>query len=182
MEVAFKRLGPRKYAVRVQVPGRPAQWVNPAPGCDDDIPHDLVHYVVEAELGFRLAVFGRAAAGGGTFIGAGQTASPRERARQARKQRKREGQLSARDDAGEMQASERLAGICDVHFRRRHGQQPDPSRQGPPPLNREDAARVERVVARLEKLAPLWRVLPVDSELVFEWPSAEPSDKSYPKG
>lgn len=175
MDVGFKRTGERQYAVCVRRPGHEPQWINPAPGYDHDIPHDLVHYVVEAVLGFDSGVFGRAAAGGGTFVGAGGTAlSPRERARQVRKQRRREDRLGSQDQAGEMQASERLAGICDVHFRRRHGQRPDPGRQGPPPLSPRDAAWVERVVGRLEVLAPLWRHLAIGDELVFTWPSVEP--------
>lgn len=175
MQVGFKRTGERQYAVCVRVPGRVEQWLNPAPGYDDDIPHDLVHYVVEAVLGFRAGVFGRAAAGGGTFVSASSSASStRERARQRRKQQRREGALGARDDAGEMRDSERLAGVCDVHFRRRHGQRPDPLRQGPPPLSPGDAARVESVVARLDVLAPLWRQVPIGGELRFVWPGVEP--------
>ena len=82
--------------------------MDPAPGYDDDIPHDLVHYVVEAVLGFGSGVFGRAAAGGGTFVPVPSAdTSPRERARQRRKQKKREGGLGAQDGAGELQASER---------------------------------------------------------------------------
>lgn len=150
--------------------------MNPAPGYDDDIPHDLVHYLVEAVLGFQAGVFGRAAAGGGTFVsGAETTLSPRERARQRRKQRRREGQLSVRDGSGQLEASERLAGVCDVYFRRGRGQRPDPGREGPPPLSPEDAARVSRVVSRLEALAPLWRRVPIGGELAFAWPSVEPA-------
>lgn len=176
MDVGFKRTGERQYAVWVRVPGRETQWMNPAPGYDDDIPHDLVHYVVEAALGFRAGVFGRAAAGGGTFVtGQSHAASPRERARERRKQRRREGQLGAQDGAAEMGTSERLAGICDVHFRRSAGQRPDPAREGPPPLSPEDAARVGRVVARLQVLAPVWRRVPIGGALVFGWPSVEPS-------
>lgn len=176
MDVGFKRTGERQYAVSVRVPGREPQWMNPAPGYDDDVPHDLVHYVVEAVLGFRAGVFGRAAAGGGSFSGgASHSVSPRERARAMRKQRRREGRLGSQDSNDELRASERLSGICDVYFRRRRGQRPDPSRVGPPPLSPEDAARVERVVARLDALALLWRRVPVGGELAFAWPSLEPS-------
>ena len=50
MDVVFRRTGARRYAVNVHVTGRPLQVMDPAPGFDDHIPHDLVHYVVEAEL------------------------------------------------------------------------------------------------------------------------------------
>jgi hypothetical protein len=73
-----------------------------------------------------------------------------------------------------MERSERLAALCDVAFRRKHGQKPAPTRSAPVPRP-EDTAAVERVVARLDAVAPLWRALPVGAELVFEWPQVVPS-------
>ena len=74
----------------------------------------------------------------------------------------------------EMEKSERIAGVCDLAWRRKHGQRPDLGRPAPE-LQAEDAADVERVVARLDAIAPLWRELVVDGELVFEWPAVTPS-------
>ncbi len=173
----FRRTGERRYAVIVQVPGKLAQALNPAPGFDAHIPHDLVHYVVEATLELSTGVFGRAARGGGTFIAAQRAESTRDRARQRRKQARREVRLSREDDlkTREMAASERLAGLCDLAWRRRHGQRPDPARvhESAAPT-REDAARIERVLAQLDRLAPMWNSLPVDAELAFVWPSLTP--------
>jgi hypothetical protein len=177
MLVVFRRTGERRYAVIVRVPGSPEQGLDPAPGYDDHIPHDLVHYVVEAELGLHAGVYGRAARGGGTFISAGEAGvSARVRARQRRKQQRREQSVSASEhNQHELTSSERLAGICDLHWRRRHGQRPDPARAfREEPLASEDAARVARVVDRLDSLAPLWRALPIHGELAFAWPSSEP--------
>ena len=176
MDVSFKRTGERRYAVIVVIPGRNTQAMDPAPGYDDDIPHDLVHYIVEAELRLFTGVFGRAAQGAGTFIARdGHHASPRERARLRRKQQRREEGYRARDgSAHEMATSERLAALSDVAFRRSRGQRPDPRRAAPAAASAEDAAKIERVVKRLDVLAPLWRALPIGGELVFEWPSVEP--------
>jgi hypothetical protein len=178
MRVVFKRTGARRYAVLVEVPGYGVQQVHPAPGYDDDIPHDLVHYVVEAELRLARGVFGRAARGGGSFV-ATVTAddAPRARARAQRKQRRREAALRVRDEAGrgEMSGSERLAAICGVAFRRQVGQRPAPLRSAPPEAETpEERACVARVVARLRELAPRWRALPVEGELAFVWPSVIP--------
>lgn len=176
MHVSFKRTGERRYAVIVSAQGQPTRAADPAPGYDDDIPHDLVHYVVEAELRLQHGVYGRAAAGAGSFIATGEyDTHPRERARQQRKQRKREHALQAHSAAAtsEMTTSERLAALSDVAWRRGAGQGPDHLRKAPI-FQPEDAAVVERVVARLDKLAPLWRALPVGSALVFEWPRLEP--------
>jgi hypothetical protein len=150
--------------------------MDPAPGYDDDIPHDLVHYVVEAELGLTRGVYGRAAAGGGTFVTtATEDRSPRQRAREQRKRRRREQGMSADDErqAGEMAASERLAALADITWRREHGQSPDPLRVPPVPRP-EDARVLERVVRRLDALAPLWRKLPVGEMLELEWPELTP--------
>ncbi len=44
--------------------------LEPAPGYDDFLPHDLVHFVAEAEWGLDGAIFGQLAAGGdpGLFL------------------------------------------------------------------------------------------------------------------
>lgn len=128
MEVAFRRTGARRYAVIVSREGEPARVIDPAPGYDDDIPHDLVHYLVEAELGFTYGVFGSAARGGGTFTRTdGGDMATRARQRERRKQQKRERALRAHDlrHGAEMEKSERIAGVCDLAWRRKHGQRPD---------------------------------------------------------
>jgi hypothetical protein len=178
VQVAFKRTGVRRYAVVVTVPGRSVLTADPAPGYDDDIPHDLVHYVVEAELRLANGVYGRAARGAGTFVTAAEhDVSPRQRGREQRKQLRHERALRSQGGApaAEMATSERIAALSDVVWRRKAGQRPDASRAAPTPRP-EDAACVERIVARLDVLAPLWRALPVGGELVFDWPSFELSD------
>jgi hypothetical protein len=182
MNVRFRRTGVRRYAVIVSVANEPPRAMDPAPAYDDDIPHDVMHYVVEAELGLVNGVYGRAARGAGTFVTTAQRdVSPRERARQQRKQQRRERALGAQDarHAADMAQSERLAALCDVAWRRMHGQRPDPGRSAPVPRT-EDATDVERVVSRLDAIAPLWRALPVGGELVFEWPHVEPTQAGPP--
>jgi hypothetical protein len=75
-----------------------------------------------------------------------------------------------------MVESERLALLGDVTWRRKHGQHPDPGRR-PPVVPADDAADVERVVARLDAVAPLWRALQVKGEVVFAWPSVSPRQR-----
>jgi hypothetical protein len=62
MNVAFKRTGARRYAVIVTRAGESPQAMDPAPGYDDDIPHDLVHYRVEAVLALANGVYATAVA------------------------------------------------------------------------------------------------------------------------
>lgn len=177
MRVTFKRTGARRYAVVVARAGSDVRTLDPAPGYDDHVPHDLVHYIVEAELGLKSGVYGRAALGGGTFLPTtndGQTA--RERARTQRKRQRREQSLRRDDEARghDMIESERLAALCDLAWRRHHGQHPDPARWSPAqPLSPEDTTRITRVVTRLTQLAPHWHALPIGGELTFVWPSVE---------
>lgn len=176
--MSFKRTGTRRYAVGISVSGGAERVMDPAPGYDDDIPHDLVHYLVEAALGFSRGVFGRAAQGGGTFVAReAEGLSTRERARQRRKQQKREGSLRALDEssAREMGASEQLAAVCDVAWRRKHGQRPDALRKPPEMTPAFEANDIARVVEQLDALAPRWRALPVGGALAFEWPSVHAS-------
>ena len=69
MTLVFRRTGQRRYAVEVQRPGLPDLEMNPAPGYDPLMPHDMMHLVVEAQLGLTRGIFGQLAAGGtaGTF-------------------------------------------------------------------------------------------------------------------
>jgi hypothetical protein len=72
----------------------------------------------------------------------------------------------------QLNTSERLASLCDLAWRRRHGQRPNPAFGSVPSLaSALDAVRVERVVSRLDQLAPLWNRLPVGGQLALTWPS-----------
>src|SRR6266403_263993 len=63
MNVIFTRTGERRYRVAVEGPGVVSSWMEPAPGFDARLPHDMAHFVVENELGITGGVFGQLAAG-----------------------------------------------------------------------------------------------------------------------
>ena len=69
MLLIFRRTGQRRYSVLAKRETFPDLEMNPAPGYDPLIPHDLMHLVVEANLGLTRGIFGQLAAGGdaGTF-------------------------------------------------------------------------------------------------------------------
>ncbi|MBO2463624.1 hypothetical protein [Actinomadura violacea] len=174
MEVIFERTGERRYAVVIAERGRATRRMDPAPGYDEHIPHDLVHYLTEAELGLASGVFGRAAAGGGGFTPAGETAgAPRERARAQRRTRRKEASLR-RTGHEDMATSERLAGITDVAWRRRAGAKP-PEWAAGRTLSPEDEDGVRRIMPHLDRAAALWHDLPVGGSLTFTWPSTTPA-------
>jgi len=177
MDVVFTRTGARRYSVTTILPDGRTQAMDPAPGFDEDIPHDLVHYLVEAELGLTSGVFGRAASGGGTFLPAPVAGeSPRERARAIRKQKRKDQSFDTNDILGQrdLELSERLAAVSDLFWRRRHGQQPDARPAPRLSLTPAHQKLVERVVDGLDRVAPLWHALPVGGTLVFVWPAVLP--------
>ena len=58
VNVSFVKSGARRYGVRVERDRAPALCIESAPGYDDHLPHDLLHFVAEAEFGLDGAVFG----------------------------------------------------------------------------------------------------------------------------
>jgi hypothetical protein len=140
--------------------------MHPAPGFDEYLPHDLLHFVAEAEWGLDGAVFGQLAAGGdaGTF-------SPVDKALLGKlmRRRKRAGKGKPRG-----RRSELLAGILETAWRARHGRAclPDDWDERLAAA-RAEPERVERVVASLDDLAERWHALRVGESLTLEWPRPE---------
>src|SRR5687768_10240311 len=105
MNVIFTKTRERAYRVSIQRPGAPELIMDPAPGYHDLLPHDLVHLIVEVELGLRGGVYGQLAAGGdaGTFRPVDSNAK--------RKLAKR-GDALMRTNREDVERSERLAHLC----------------------------------------------------------------------
>jgi hypothetical protein len=114
MIVIFQRTGQRRYSIRVKRPQMVDLVMDPAPGYDPLMPHDLLHLVVESQLGLTMGVFGQLAAGGtaGSFrpVVDGHI-SAREGARLRTRTYKR-GQKLLRDGKDDGLLSERAAYIC----------------------------------------------------------------------
>lgn len=64
MLVHFRKTGLHRYAVLAERELAPALVAHPAPGYDEYLPHDLLHFAAEAEWGLDGAVFGQLARGG----------------------------------------------------------------------------------------------------------------------
>ena len=149
MEITFRRTGERRYAVVAEPEGHPPVTMDPAPGFDPRLPHDLVHYAVEREHGIALGVFGQLAAGGNLRTFRRLDATPDRRLR-------RRGERLAREHLGELARSERLAAEALRAWVR--GPRPHPDE------------RLERVCARLDELSAGWRALGIGGELTLTWP------------
>ena len=113
MLVTFIRTGERRYAVRVTLDGEQTVQMDPAPGYDPWMPHDLQHFIVEKCLGIEGGIFGRLAAGGTakTFHAIADGRNTREASRARRKQAARDKKILPTQTKDYMR-SERATFIC----------------------------------------------------------------------
>ena len=166
MLVHFQKTGARRYAVLVERERAPAVVAHPAPGYDDYLPHDLLHFVAEAEWGLDGAVFGHLAAGGdpGIFL-------PVERDLVAQWVRRRKLRPKARPKG---RRSELLAYALDCAWNARQLRRPLPDGWDDLLASaRVDRERLAQVVASLDELAERWHSLRIGDELTLEWPRPE---------
>jgi hypothetical protein len=144
--------------------------MNPAPGYDARMPHDLVHFVVERELGIRRGIFGQLAAGGtaGTFHPtAGGKVAGREAARQRRVLARRGAKLltQGRADAA---TSERAADVCQRAWRARTASGNFRVTDGVSC----SAVEIARICDALDELSAAWVKLDVGQTLTLSWRQA----------
>jgi hypothetical protein len=170
MEVTFRRTGDRQYAVTIIRSGGPTLEMNPAPGYDARMPHDLIHFVVERELGLRNGIYGQLAAGGtaGTFHAATCGVAPgREAARQRRALAKRGAKL-LRQGRADSATSERAADLCRRAWLARAAGGEVPM-EGALPCSALELARICDV---LDELSATWAMLGIGQALTLHWPDA----------
>jgi hypothetical protein len=92
MQVEFHKTAERRYAILIRREGLPDLKMDPAPGFDPLMPHDLLHFLVEQELGLRRGIFGQLAHGAtaGTFRLAPSDASNNRAASRLRRKSQRD--------------------------------------------------------------------------------------------
>jgi hypothetical protein len=113
MEVEFHRTGERRYSVVILRDNLPKLEMNPAPGFDSLMPHDLLHFLVEQEFGLRQAIFGQVASGGGTFRQRpSESKNTRNDSRERRKLKQKGGKMLQKEGMNEYFQSERATYIC----------------------------------------------------------------------
>ena len=162
MRVVFTKGPGTSYDIAVHRERGAALAPRNGPGGHPYLPHDLVHFLVEAEAGIALGVYGRLAAGdNGLFW----PADPAERNRAARRRRSKPTKPSPRARA-DMARSEELAGIAVPVWEVRRGHA-----KTLPAYVRADGIppAVDRIVARLDMYADRWHALPVGGCLELIW-------------
>jgi hypothetical protein len=135
----------RHYGVYVSRDRASDLFIGSAPGYDDWLPHDLLHFVAEAEFGLDGGVFGDLASGGNARIFV--SVDPKETVKLWRQKRMHKTTLP--DGC----ASEVLAAHLEHGW---HARTLEPVLQ-----------------AKLDALAEQWHALPVGGELTLDWPRAE---------
>lgn len=114
MRVEFYKTGERRYSVVIVQKDAPDLQMDPAPGFDALMPHDLLHFLVEQELGLRRGIFGQIALGGtaGTFHNKpSEKSNSRADSRLRRKTAKR-GEKLLKTGLDDCAQSERATYIC----------------------------------------------------------------------
>src|SRR5690242_2693240 len=146
MDVTFTKVPERRYRMTVVRERGPQLAPRQGPGYDDHLPHDAVHFLVEAEAGLAGGVFGRVAAGQSNIF---WLADPGARRRQARREARRAHDAAERAD---MAQSEALASVCQPlwEFQAGHRRVLPPwfSTLMPGTL---DSPLIERILDRLDK-------------------------------
>lgn len=185
MKVHFIRSGARRYSMKIERAAAPTLVMDPAPGFDPDVPHDMVHFVVEAALGLKSGVFGQIASGGdaGSFRLADDDLAAKDRQRAARKQVAKGARL-VKMQGREGELSELAAFLFDVDWRSQARADSAAQRAAlgeaartRASLNADERARIDaarpRVFADFERLSKAWRALRVGEALVLDWPSGQ---------
>ena len=154
MEVKFTRTGQRRYRVSIEGPDVMSSYMDPAPGYDARLPHDMAHFIVENELGIKGGVFGQLAAGGhaGTFVPTDNN-----------KRRKiiRRGERMAKANQKDAVLSEQLVAIAFGLWQNKDSQ--IPSVAG---ITREDIMRVCR---EFEAASAVWSKLGIGESMTLVW-------------
>jgi hypothetical protein len=174
MEVQFVRVGNHRYSVVVHRAGHPSVEMNPAPGYDDLMPHDLLHFVVERHLKLRRGIFGQLATGGtaGTFRLVSPASTTREQSRRARNLSRRGAKL-ARDGQADCVVSEYAAQVCHQAWStgaRATAQSRLGTKVGADLVLTPE--QLESVCAELEELSAAWKRLEVGQALTLVWPDS----------
>lgn len=186
MRVVFRRTGQRRYSIEAQRPGFPDLVMDPAPGYDNLMPHDMMHLVVESQLGLTRGVFGQLAAGGdaGTFhLPLQQVKSSRETAR-ARTRIKARGAKLLREGRDESARSERATYICWHEWLARSQSTELRKRASAMAKNAEEVSdvsgmaelralkreKLDDICRHLDRLSAHWSRLKVGESMAVRWP------------
>jgi len=154
MEVTFTRTAERRYRITVGGTDVVPSYMDPAPGYDPRLPHDMAHFIVENELGIKGGVFGQLASGGhaGTFI-----PTDNDKLRRIRRRGKRIAKANRKDAA----LSERLVWITVNLWQNKTTE--------PPSIAGFRAGDIKRVCREFEAASAIWSKLGIGDSMTLIW-------------
>jgi hypothetical protein len=158
VKATFAKRGARRYEVYVSRERAPDLWCGTI-GFDDWLPHDLLHFIAEAEFGLDGGIFGDLAAGGNARIFLPLDAEHRVDKELVTKLWRRERIRRTRLPDG--RRSEQLAWELERGWRTRS--------LGP------------ELQQKLDDLAERWHALQVGGSLTLEWPRPEGRRRHPPR-
>lgn len=186
MVVIFRRIGQRRYAIEVKRASFPDVEMNPAPGYDPRMPHDLLHLVVEAQLRLTRGVFGQLAAGGdaGTFHPIFKSEETSRAASRIRHRVRARGKKLMQDGRHESAMSERATFICWHEWlarsqsedrrsaARNMDRQATQVRDGAPAIELRtlNGKRLEEICGHMDELSSHWSKLEIGQSMAVRWP------------
>ena len=151
MKVTFTRTAARRYRVSVEGPGIVSSWMEPAPGYDDRLPHDMAHFVVENEIGIKGGVFGQ--------LAAGRTFNRTEEPRKGKVVRRGERIAAAnRDDAS---LSERVVWLACSIWNNKLSEVT--------PMKGISAEDIRRVCREFDAVSAIWSKLAIGESMTLVW-------------
>ncbi len=182
MIIVFRRTGQRRYGVEALRPGLPDVVMHPAPGYDSEIPHDMMHLVVEARLGLSRGIFGQLAAGGnaGTFQLSDKTNEKPRDDKRIRKRAGSRGRKLLKLGRDECVQSECATYICWQEWLARSSS-PERSKLGKELAQQARGARdtklpalnqrqLDDICKHLDELSSHWSNLDVGQSVAVSWP------------
>lgn len=175
MIVVFRRTGEKRYGVEALREGLPVVYIHPAPGYDRQIPHDMMHMVVEAQLRLTRGIFGQLAAGGnaGTFQPSVQRDQSSREARRARKRVTKRGKKLLKTGHDDCILSERASYICWLEWRARTSSRPeDKQARDTAPITELglQQSKVDEIFKHVDELSSHWSGLDVGQSVGVSWP------------
>ena len=171
MRVTFRKTHARGYAVDISRDHAEDLTMDPAPGYDDLLPHDLVHLLVELHWGLHDGIYGDIAAGGngGTF----RLADDRPHHETDRERRRKARRTHRTRSGADMARSEHLAGV--VHARRNASKHasalPDWYAQARDASGATEA-EILAALGEAAELAARWQRVEVGRGMHVDWPCA----------
>lgn len=184
MKVKFQKTGERRYAVIILRNDLPDLEMNPAPGFDALMPHDMLHFLVEQELELRRGIFGQIALGGtaGTFHNKpSEESNSRADSRLRRKNSKR-GKNLLKTGLDNCAQSERATYISLYEWLSQSSDAKLQARAREMKVNADSVlaqmSKTERaalktkliaITARMDELSQCWSALQVNQSMSLEW-------------